>query len=43
MSIASAPTSFAAGKGHPDFDLRPADLRKILAEAQSTITPDSSV
>ena len=43
MSIASAPTSFAAGKGHPDFDLRPADLRKILAEALSTISPDSSV
>ena len=31
------------GKGHPDFDLRPADLREILSEALSTISPGSSV
>jgi nickel-dependent lactate racemase len=43
MTILSAPASFVAGKGHPDFDLRPADLREILSEALSTILPGSSV
>jgi len=42
MSIVSAP-SFITGRGHPDFDLRPADLREILSEALSTISPGSSV
>ncbi|MGC2172283.1 MAG: lactate racemase domain-containing protein [Candidatus Sulfotelmatobacter sp.] len=31
------------GRGHPDFDLRPGDLREILFEALSTISPASSV
>jgi nickel-dependent lactate racemase len=43
MSILSAPASFIIGKGHPDFDLRPAELREILSEALSTISPGSSV
>ena len=43
MSIVSAPASFMTGKGHADFDLRPADLREILSEALSTISPGSSV
>jgi nickel-dependent lactate racemase len=43
MSTVSAPASFITGKGHPDFDLRPADLREILSEALSTISLGSSV
>ncbi|SPF43851.1 conserved hypothetical protein [Candidatus Sulfotelmatobacter kueseliae] len=43
MSIVSAPASFIVGKGHPDFDLRPADLREILSEALSSIFPGSSI
>jgi nickel-dependent lactate racemase len=43
MTILSAPASFTTGKGHPDFDLRPADLREILSGALSTILPGSSV
>ncbi len=43
MSTVSAPASFMTGKGHPDFDLRPADLREILSEALSTISRGSSV
>jgi lactate racemase len=43
MSILSAPASFIIGKGSPDSDLRPAELREILSEALSTIAPGSSV
>ena len=43
MSTVSAPPSFIIGKGHPDFDLRPASLREILSEALSSIRPGSSV
>src|SRR5271167_1814973 len=43
MSIVSAPASFTTGRGHADFDLRAADLRAILSEALSTISPGSSV
>ena len=43
MSIVSAPASFMTGKGRPDFDLRPAELREILSEALSTISRGSSV
>jgi len=43
MSTVSAPASFMTGKGHPDFDLCPADLREILSEALSTISRGSSV
>ncbi len=43
MSTVSAPASFMTGKGQPDFDLRPADLREILSEALSTISRGSSV
>jgi len=43
MSIVSAPASSIVGKGHPDFDLRPTDLREILSEALSSIFPGSSI
>ena len=43
MSTVSAPASFMTGKGHPDFDLRPMELREILSEAMSTIPRGSSV
>ena len=43
MSTISAPASFMTGKGHPDFDLRPMELREILSEALSTIPRGSSV
>lgn len=43
MGIVAAQTSFIKGKGHPDFDLAPAELRDILYEALSTISPGSSV
>jgi hypothetical protein len=43
MNTVSAPTSFTTGKGHPDFDLRPSDLREILSEGLFTISRGSSV
>ncbi|MGO9084799.1 MAG: lactate racemase domain-containing protein [Candidatus Sulfotelmatobacter sp.] len=43
MGIVSAPAAINAGKGHPDFDLGPADLRDILSKALSSISPRSSV
>jgi nickel-dependent lactate racemase len=43
MSTISAPASFMTGKGHPDFDLRPAEMRGILSEALSPISRGSSV
>ncbi len=43
MSTISAPASFTTGKGHPDYDLRPTELREILSEALSTIPRGSSV
>jgi len=43
MSIVSVPAAFITGNGHPDFDLAPADLRDILSEALSSISPRSSV
>ncbi len=42
MSVV-APTSIMVGKGHPDFDLKPADLREILCGALATIPSGSSV
>ncbi len=43
MSIVSAPASFIIGRGHPNSDLRPADLREILFQALSSISPGSSI
>jgi nickel-dependent lactate racemase len=43
MCTISAPAPFITGKGDPAFDLRPDELRGILAEALSTISPGSSV
>jgi len=43
VSIVLAPASFMTGKGHPNFDLSPAELREILSEALSTISSGSSV
>jgi nickel-dependent lactate racemase len=43
VSTIPAPPSSIIGKGHPDFDLRPAGLREILSEALSSISPGSSV
>jgi lactate racemase len=43
MTTVSAPASFITGKGHRDFDLRPADLREILVDALTSVEPGSSV
>ncbi len=43
MSIVSAPASFIIGRGHPNSDLRPTELREILFQALSSISPGSSV
>lgn len=42
MSVVSVPVALA-GKGHPEYDLSPAELRKILLEALSTLAAGSSV
>src|ERR1700728_2593754 len=43
MNTITASESTIAGKGHPEFDLRPEDLRDILSDSLSTISPGSSV
>ncbi len=43
MNSLSAPAPFATGAGHPDFDLRPSELRGILSDALSSILPGSCV
>lgn len=43
MSILAAPVSWVVGKGHPDSDLSPLQLRQVLAEAFATISTGSSV
>jgi nickel-dependent lactate racemase len=42
MSVVSVPVALA-GKGHPESDLSPSELRRILAEALSTLPAGSSV
>jgi nickel-dependent lactate racemase len=42
MSLVSVPLG-VAGKGHPNFDLTPDELRQILTESLSTLPPGSSV
>jgi lactate racemase len=42
MSVVSAPVS-VVGKGHPESDLSPSELRQILVEALSSISAGSSV
>jgi len=42
MSVVATPVSLG-GKGHPDSDLSPSELRQILAEALSAICAGSSV
>lgn len=42
MSVVSVPGTLV-GQGHPDSDLSPPDLRKILVEALSTLAAGSSV
>jgi nickel-dependent lactate racemase len=42
MSVVATPVSLG-GKGHPDSDLSPSELRQILAEALSAIGAGSSV
>ena len=43
MSVTSAPASFITGWGDPKADLSPADMRRILTEALSAVSPGSSV
>ena len=43
MSVTSAPSSFLTGCGDAHADLAPADLRRILSEALSTVAAGSSV
>jgi nickel-dependent lactate racemase len=43
MSMVSAPAAFLTGRGNPDFDLSPSDLRGILSDTLSKISSGSSV